>query len=78
MERIGDLLQRYNPQGPDDLLAVKRYIAAEFNTQVSVGIQGEALVVTVPSAALANTLRLRTAAIQQAAGTRKRLIFRIG
>ena len=78
MESIGDLLKRYNPQGPDDVLAVKRYIAETFNTQVSVGVQGESLVVTVPSASLANTLRLRTLAIQKAAGTAKRLIFRIG
>jgi len=78
MESIGDLLKRYNPQGPDDVLAVKRYIAETFNTQVSVGMQGESLVVTVPSASLANTLRLRTLAIQKAAGTAKRLIFRIG
>ncbi len=59
-------------------MAVKRYIASEFNTQVSVGVQGEALVITVPSASLANTLRLRSLAIQQASGTTKRLIFRIG
>jgi len=78
MERIGDLLKRYNPQGPDDVLAVKRYIANEFNVQASVGVQGDALVVTVASASLANTLRLRTPVIQEAAGTTKRLIFRIG
>jgi hypothetical protein len=79
MERIGDLLQRYSPKGPDDVMAVKRYIAQEFDTQVSVGVQGsDSLVITVPSASLANTLRFRVAAIQAAAGTTKRLIFRIG
>jgi hypothetical protein len=79
MESIGDLLSRYNPQGPDEVLAVKQYIATEFNAPASVGLQGDtALVITVASASLANTLRLRTPAIQKAAGTTKRLVFRIG
>jgi hypothetical protein len=78
MESIGDLLKRYSPKGPDDVMAVKKYIAETFQTSVSVGMQGEALVVTVPSASLANTLRLRAIAIQEATGTTKRLIFRIG
>jgi len=78
MESIGDVLKRYSPKEPDDVMAVKRYILETFNTTVSVGVQGEALVVTVPGASLANTLRLRSMAIQEAAGTTKRLIFRIG
>jgi hypothetical protein len=78
MESIGELLGRYSPRGPDEVLAVKRYIADEFGAPASVGLQGEALVITVTSAALANTLRLRTTAIQSAVGTTKRLIFRIG
>ena len=78
MESLGDLLQRYSPKGPDDVMAVKRYIAETFNTAVSVGMQGEALVITVPSASLANTLRYRIGDIQEAAKTTKRLIFRIG
>jgi len=79
MESIGELLGRYNPQRPDEVLAVKRYITEEFGAPASVGLQGEhALVITVTSAALANTLRLRTTAIRAAANTQKRLIFRIG
>lgn len=79
MESIGELLGRYSPQGPDEMLAIKRYIAEEFKAPASVGLHGEnALVITVASASLANTLRLRTLTIQQAVGTKKRLIFRIG
>jgi hypothetical protein len=79
MESIGELLGRYDPQGPDEVLAVKRYIADEFQAVASVGVQGgNTLIITVTSAALANTLRLRTMAIQKAAGTTKRLVFRIG
>ena len=78
MERIGNLLGRYNPAAPDEITAVKQYIAKEFGAESSVGLQGNALVITVRSAALANALRLRQTAIQAAAGTNKRLLFRIG
>lgn len=78
MEHIGDLLGKYSPAAPDEVTAVKQYIAREFGTESSVSIQGEALVITVPSASLANALRLRQTAIQKAANTKKRLLFRIG
>jgi hypothetical protein len=79
MESVGDLLGRYKPQQPpDEVLAVKRYIADEFGAQSSVALQNGAIVITVQSAALANTLRLRTSALQEACKTTKRLLFRIG
>jgi hypothetical protein len=78
MESLGDLLSKYSPTAPDEVTAVKQYIAKEFAAESSVGIQGEALVITVRSASLANTLRLRQTAIQAAANTKKRLLFRIG
>jgi hypothetical protein len=78
MDSIGDLLEKYSPAVPDEVTAVKQYIAKEFDAPSRVGIQGEALVITVASASLANALRLRQTAIQSAANTTKRLLFRIG
>jgi hypothetical protein len=78
MDSLQDLLGRYSPKEPDEVLAIKRYIADQFQSPSSVGIQGEALVITVASASLANALRLRLPALQEAAGTTKRLVFRIG
>jgi hypothetical protein len=78
MDSMADLLGKYNPGGPEEILVIKRYIAEEFGAPASVGVQGESLVITVASASLANTLRMRLPAIQAAAGTKKRLIFRIG
>jgi len=76
---MGDLLGRYKPQEqPAEILAVKQYIADQFNMGSSVAIQGENLIITVPSASLASTLRLRTLSIQQLCNTTKRLVFRIG
>ena len=78
MESLQDLLSRYRPDEPGEITAVKRYIQEQFSAPSSVGIQGEALVITVASASLANALRLRQTAIQAAANTTKRLLFRIG
>jgi hypothetical protein len=78
MDSLQDLLGKYGPKEPDEVLAIKRYIADEFGATSSVAIQGKALVITVASGALATTLRLRLPALQAAAGTDKRLVFRIG
>jgi hypothetical protein len=78
MESIAAVLGRYNPQEPDEVLAVKKYIADEFKAEASVGLRGETIVVTVTSASLANALRLKLPAIRAAAKTKKRLMFRIG
>lgn len=79
MDSLADILQRYPLQQPDELLAIKQYIATEFGAESSVGLQGDqAVIITVRSASLANTLRLRVRALQAAAKTTKRLIFRIG
>jgi len=78
MDSLQDLLGQYSAAQPDEMVAIKRYIFEEFGVPASVGVQGEALVVTVASASLANTLRLRLTALQAAAHTKKRLIFRIG
>ena len=74
---MADVLGKYHPGEPDELLALKRYIAEQFNASAGVGIQGETLVVTVKSASLANALRLRLPALKAAAGTTKRIVFRI-
>jgi hypothetical protein len=78
MEHVADLLGRYNAKEPDEIQAIKRYITDEFNAPSSVSLQPNAIIITVQSAALANTLRLRSTALQKLAGTTKRLLFRIG
>ena len=78
MDSVADLLGKYHAEQPDEIMAVKRFIAEEFGAPASVGLQGEALVITVGSASLANALRLKLPALQEAAGTKKRIMFRIG
>lgn len=78
MERLSDLLGNYPSQPPDEVSALKRYIAEQFKARASVTAQTQTLVITVASASLANTLRLRATELQKIAGTSKRLVFRIG
>jgi hypothetical protein len=78
MDSVGDILKAFGTREPGEFTAIKKYIADEFGAESSVGLQGEALVITVASASLANALRLRVLALQKAADTTKRLLFRIG
>jgi hypothetical protein len=78
MDNLRDLLGKYSPKEPDELLAIKRYIHEQFNAPSSVGVQGESIVITVASGALANTLRFHIPKLQTAGNTQKRIVFRIG
>jgi hypothetical protein len=78
MDSLQDLLGKYTPKEPDEILKIKQYILETFNVRSTVGMQGESIVVTVGSGALANTLRYHMTRIQAAADTEKRIIFRIG
>ena len=78
MERLDDILGKYTPQEPGEVQAIKRYVKEQFHSTASVGVQAQALVITVQSASLANALRLRTTQIQAVCQTTKRLVFRIG
>lgn len=78
MEHISELLGRYTPDTPDESTLLKRYIEQEFKAHASIVVKEKIIIITVASASLANTLRLRGRAIQKLAGTTKRLVFRIG
>ncbi|MBX6334390.1 hypothetical protein IRY61_03570 [Candidatus Saccharibacteria bacterium] len=78
MESVAEILGRYSPEEPDEIGAIKRYILQEFGVKARVGLHGETLVVTVHSAALANALRLKILALQKAANTKRKIMFRIG
>lgn len=78
MDSISDLLGKRMPQEPDEIKRVKQYIDEQFHAGSTVALQGESLVITVKSASLANMLRLRITQLQEASGTDKKLILRIG
>ena len=73
-----DLLGKYSPKEPPEVLAIRQYITREFQADSSITVQETSIIITVRSASLANALRLRTTALQAACQTAKRLVFRIG
>lgn len=78
MDSLQDILAKYGKPEQPELIAIKRYVDERYHTPVSVALHGETIVVTVPSAALANTLRLQISKIQADCQLEKRLVFRIG
>ena len=77
MDSLDSILKRKDFEEPSEMEAIKKYVQEEFKTTVSVLVRERDIVIQVPSAALANTLRLRTTQIKAASKTNKRLTFRI-
>ncbi|HSX08028.1 MAG TPA: hypothetical protein VLG11_03995 [Candidatus Saccharimonadales bacterium] len=78
MDSLKEILSQYGPPEDPEMLALKRYVDEHFKVPIGVALHGGVLVATVPSAALANTLRMQLPQIQAACNLTKRLIFRIG
>ena len=57
--------------------SIKKYVQDEFDVKVGVQVREKDIVVTVPSAALAGTLRMRVPEIKRRCQIDKRLTFRI-
>lgn len=77
MDQLGDILAARMPDEPPEIQAIKLYIDEHFHEPAQVALQNGAIVVSVASAALANTLRLRLPQIQAAVQTDRKLLFRI-
>lgn len=77
MDSLQNIMTAYQPPDHPELALIKRFINEQFQAVVELSISNETIIIKVPSAALANTLRLQTSAIQQAGRTTKRLQFRI-
>lgn len=78
MESLQDLLKGRGVSEPPEIKLIKKYVQDEFKETVEVMVRDKDIVITVNSAALANTLRLRTTDIKKLCQTDKRLTFRIG
>jgi hypothetical protein len=78
MESVANIIGRSSQPEPDELKAIIRYVDELYHVKVHATVRGDTIVVIVPSAALANTLRLQTTRIRETCQLKKRLIFRIG
>jgi hypothetical protein len=78
MDSLNSILSSRDFDEPPEMTAIKKYVQDEFKTTVSVLAREKDIIITVPNAALANTLRLRSPEIKRRCQLDKRLIFRIG
>ena len=78
MDSLQDLLGKYRAQEPPEINIIKRYLDENFKATASIAVRDDSITITVQSASLAGTLRMRGRAIQSLCKTKKRLIFRIG
>lgn len=77
MDSLLDILGRKDYDLPHEAAAIKKYIRDEFKEEVEVLVRERDIVISGRGAAFINTLRLRTPKLKKAAGTDKRLTFRI-
>lgn len=78
MDSLENILSRYSAPEQPELIALKKYVDEHYHVEVGTAISGDSIVVTVPGAALANTLRLQAIKIKAACQIEQRLLFRIG
>jgi hypothetical protein len=77
MDSLHSILSNKDFDEPPEISSIKKYVQDEFQTAVSVQVREKDIVISVPSAALANTLRLRGPDIKRRCQLDKRLTFRI-
>lgn len=78
MDSLAHILSNKDYDEPPEMASIKKYVQDEFKSTVSIQIRDKDIVITVPNAALASTLRLRGPEIRRRCQLDKRLVFRIG
>jgi len=74
---LADLLANKDFDEPEEMRAIKQFVQEHYQADVEIQIREKELIVTTPSAALANTLRLKLPELRKAAATDKRIVLRI-
>lgn len=78
MDNLRDILARRDLDEPPEVRAIKDYVRRYYEAEVHVTMQPHAIVVTARSAGLIGSLRANLPKLQDAAGTDKRIMLRIG
>jgi hypothetical protein len=78
MDSLHSILGNKDFDEPPEMASIKKYVQDEFQTAVGVQVRERDIIISVPSAALANMLRLRGPDIKRRCQLDKRLTFRIG
>ena len=78
MDSLRSILGHKDFDEPAEIASIKKYVQDEFQITVGVQVRDKDIIIMVPSAALATTLRLRGPEIKRRCQLDKRLTFRIG
>jgi hypothetical protein len=78
MDSLTNILRDKNFDEPPEMASIKKYVQDEFQVEVGVMVRELDIVILVPNASLANTLRLRGPDMKRRCQLTKRLTFRIG
>ncbi|MGH7142099.1 MAG: hypothetical protein ACREF5_01325 [Candidatus Saccharimonadales bacterium] len=76
-DSLFDILSQKDFTEPPETMAIKRYIQDHFKVAVEAVIHNSDIIISAPSAALANTLRYHSRELKFAAKTDKRIVLRI-
>jgi hypothetical protein len=78
MDSLQDILGKKDFTPPDEVAAVKEFIERRYHSSSRVRVERDALIVRVPSSALAATLHLEQRAMIEACRVTRKLIIRTG
>ncbi len=78
MDSLFNILSHKDFDELPEMTSIKKYVQDEFGVAVGVQVRDKDIIISVPSAALAGTLRLRGPDIKRRCQLDKRLTFRIG
>lgn len=77
MDSLFNILSKKDFDEPPEMTSIKKYVQDEFNIEVGVLVRDKDIIIKVPSAAMATTLRLRGPDIKRRCQLDKRLTFQI-
>lgn len=77
MDSLFSILSHKNFDEPPEAVAIKKFVYDEYKTDVTIIVRDDDIVVQVPSAAFASTLRLRAPELKRRCQIDKKVIFRI-
>jgi hypothetical protein len=77
MDSLFNILGHKDFDEPPEMASIKKYVQDKFQLDVGVQVRERDIVIIVPSAALANTLRLCGPDLKRRCQIDKRLTFRI-
>lgn len=76
-DSLFDILSQKDFTEPPELVAIKKYVREHFKVDVELVLRDREIIMNVPSASLATTLRFHMRKMREAANTDKRIVLRI-